>query len=254
MNGSAAILNITGLNKTYDPNKGPVLRDIELQVFEEDFLCILGPSGCGKTTLIRCVAGFEEYEGSICLDGKPVIQPGPDRTMVFQDFNQLFPWRTVLGNITYPLKVAGMRGKRQRQEKALTYLDKVRLSEYRDFYPHELSGGMKQRAAIARGMALGTRIMLMDEPFAALDAITRNRMQWELTSIKESEKMTILFITHNIQEAISMGSRIVVMSRDGRIREQLSDPLPKPVTPATPGYGELWAHLNNLLTDKEEQL
>lgn len=123
--------------------------------------------------------------------------------MVFQDFNQLFPWKTVLGNITYPLKVGGMKNKEERIKRAEKYLDKVNLLQYKDYYPHQLSGGMKQRVAIAKGLALGSKIILMDEPFASLDAMTRNKMQSELLHIKEKEKMTVIFITHNIQEAIS---------------------------------------------------
>ena len=241
------ILKIEHLNKKYDAGADHVIVDLDLTVNEEDFLCVLGPSGCGKSTLIRCIAGFEDYEGLIEVDGRPVKKPGPDRTMVFQDFNQLFPWKTVSKNIEYPLKVNGVKDKAERRRLAEEYLEKVNLLDYRDYYPHQLSGGMKQRVAIARGMALGSRVMLMDEPFAALDAITRNQMQAELLSIKENAKMTIIFITHNIQEAISMGNRIVVMSKDGDIIENSYNPLQKPVSPATPGYGEMWKHLNALL-------
>ena len=141
--------------------------------------------------------------------------------MVFQDFNQLFPWKTVLGNLTFPLKVGGMKNKKERVERAEKYLEKVHLLQYKNYYPHQLSGGMKQRVAIAKGMALGSKIIMMDEPFAALDAMTRNQMQSELTHIKEKEKMTVLFITHNIQEAIALGNRIMVMSKDGVIKEHM---------------------------------
>ena len=199
------------------------------------------------------IAGFEEYQGNITVDGEKVITPGPDRIMVFQDFNQLFPWKTVLNNITYPLKVNGMKDKQQRIEKAENYLDKVNLLEYKDYYPHQLSGGMKQRVAIARGMALGSKIILMDEPFAALDAMTRNQMQNELVRIKEKEKITVIFITHNIQEAISLGNRIMVMSKDGNIKEMMDNPIEKPVTPASEGYGKLWEHINNMLTEERDK-
>lgn len=247
MSGKNVLLKISDLSKEYDPAQGTVLRDIDLEIYEEDFLCILGPSGCGKSTLVRCIAGFEEYEGGIEIDGRKVTQPGPDRVMVFQNFDQLFPWKTVLGNITYPLKISGVKDSREREEKAEAYLKKVRLLDYKDYYPHQLSGGMKQRVAIARGMALGSRVMLMDEPFAALDAITRNQMQRELANIQKAEKLTILFITHNIQEAIIMGNRIAVMSREGQIREYMDNPIQQPVTPASPGYGELWTYLNEML-------
>lgn len=241
------ILKITGLTKQYDSSQKGILNNICLDIYEEDFLCILGPSGCGKSTLLRCIAGFEEYDGKIEIKGRSVKKPGTDRIMVFQDFNQLFPWRTVLGNLTYPLKVSGMKDKTERIRKAEVYLDKVNLLAYKNYYPHQLSGGMKQRVAIARGMALGSEILLMDEPFAALDAITRNQMQAELVRIKDVEKMTIIFITHNIQEAITMGNRILVMSKEGLITEQMDNPIQKPVTPASVGYGELWTHLNKVL-------
>ncbi len=247
------LLKIENLVKQYNVKQDIILNDINLEVYDEDFLCVLGPSGCGKSTMIRCIAGFEEYQGSITVDGEKVITPGPDRIMVFQDFNQLFPWKTVLNNITYPLKVNGMKDKQQRIEKAENYLDKVNLLEYKDYYPHQLSGGMKQRVAIARGMALGSKIILMDEPFAALDAMTRNQMQDELVKLKEKEKITVIFITHNIQEAISLGNRIMVMSKDGNIKEMMDNPIEKPVTPASEGYGKLWEHINNMLTEERDK-
>lgn len=243
------MLKIEKLRKKYDNSDRIILNDIDLSINEEDFLCVLGPSGCGKSTLIRCIAGFEDYEGSITVNGEKVVKPGPDRIMVFQDFNQLFPWKTVLGNITYALKVGGMKNKEERKEKAEKYLNKVNLLQYKNYYPHQLSGGMKQRVAIAKGLALGSKIIMMDEPFAALDAMTRKQLQAELIKIKEKEKMTVLFITHNIQEAISLGNRIMVMSKEGIIKEHLYNPVEKPVTPVSEEYGELWQHLNELLTD-----
>lgn len=248
-----ALLTIEGLVKKYDNSDRIIIDGLDLTVREEDFLCVLGPSGCGKSTLIRCIAGFEDYVGKIDVDGNKVVKPGPDRIMVFQDFNQLFPWKTVLNNITYPLKVGGMKDKKERIEVAKTYLDKVNLLQYANYYPHQLSGGMKQRVAIAKGLALGSKIILMDEPFAALDAMTRNQMQNELMSIKEKENMTVIFITHNIQEAISLGNRIMVMSKDGHIKEHLYNTLEKPVTPASEGYGELWEHLNEMLTEERNK-
>lgn len=250
MSSKKEILKIENLKKRYDNAQNVILKGIDLVVNEEDFLCVLGPSGCGKSTLIRCIAGFEDYEGIIEVNGKKVEGPGTDRIMVFQDFNQLFPWKTVLGNIIFPLKAGGMKNKKERKERAEEYLEKVHLLQYKDYYPHQLSGGMKQRVAIAKGMALGSKIIMMDEPFAALDAMTRNRMQSELTNIKEKEKMTVLFITHNIQEAMALGNRIMVMSKDGVIKEHMYNPLEKPVTPASVGYGELWEHLNSLLTEE----
>lgn len=247
------ILKIRNLVKQYDNSQNIILNNVELDVNEEDFLCILGPSGCGKSTLIRCIAGFESYEGMIEVSGEKVTKPGPDRIMVFQDFNQLFPWKTVLGNITYPLKVGGMKDKNERIKRAEKYLEKVNLLQYKDYYPHQLSGGMKQRVAIAKGLALGSKIILMDEPFASLDAMTRNKLQAELLHIKEKEKMTVIFITHNIQEAISLGNKIMVMSKNGTIKEKMINPIKKPVTPASEGYGELWEHLNKALTEENNK-
>ncbi len=252
-NNQKPILTINNLKKQYDNSQRVIINNMNLEVYDEDFLCVLGPSGCGKSTLIRCIAGFEDYEGVIEVGQKKVTKPGPDRIMVFQDFNQLFPWKTVLKNITYPLKVGGMKNKQERIEKAEKYLDKVNLLPYKDYYPHQLSGGMKQRVAIAKGLALGSRIILMDEPFAALDAMTRNQMQDELLHIKEKEKMTVIFITHNIQEALSLGNRIMVMSKHGEIREHLYNTIEKPVTPASEGYGELWEHLNHLLREEKNK-
>ena len=151
-------------------------------------------------------------------------------------------------NITYALKVNGMKDKAEREQKAKKYLEKVNLIQYANYYPHQLSGGMKQRVAIAKGMALGSKIILMDEPFAALDAMTRKQLQSELLKLKQKEKITVIFITHNIQEAISLGNRIMVMSKEGTIKEHLYNTIEKPVTPASEGYAKLWEHLNNQLT------
>lgn len=244
MEEKKVILNIEKLKKIYMDSNHEVLNGIDLKLYEEDFLCVLGPSGCGKSTMIRCIAGFEKYDGIIECNGKTVKEPGTDRIMVFQDFGQLFPWKTVLENVIYPLKVNGISNKAERLEIAEKYVDIVNLADYKSYYPHQLSGGMKQRVAIARGLALEPKLILMDEPFAALDAMTRNQMQDELIRIKEKTQMTVIFITHNIQEAVSLGNRIVVMSKDGTIKEEFYNKLKKPVTPATEGYGELWTHLN----------
>ena len=150
MSDKKEILKIENLKKQYSNSPNVILKGIDLTVHEEDFLCVLGPSGCGKSTLIRCIAGFEDYEGLIEVSGKKVKGPGTDRIMVFQDFNQLFPWKTVLGNLTFPLKVGGMKNKKERVERAEKYLEKVHLLQYKNYYPHQLSGGMKQRVAIAK--------------------------------------------------------------------------------------------------------
>ena len=243
------ILEIDKLSKKYDDNQDEtvVLEDMNLTLDEHEFLCILGPSGCGKTTLLRCIAGFEKYEGEIRIKGKKVSKPESDRIMVFQDFNQLFPWKTVEQNIIFPLKLSGIKNKAECNEICEDVLSKVKLSQYKKFYPHQLSGGMKQRVAIAKALALKPEIILMDEPFAALDAMTRNSLQHELQVISESENCTFIFITHNIQEAIVLGSRVMVMAKGGKIVIDEKNTLTKPVTPATQGYGTMWERMHDAL-------
>ncbi len=243
------VLRIEGLTKTYSGQGGTntVLKDLDLSVYENEFICILGPSGCGKSTLLRCVAGFESYEGSILCNGKTVSTPTTERIMVFQDYNQLFPWRTVEGNICYPLRLQGLRDKAELRARCSEVLKKVGLDGYQKYYPHELSGGMKQRVAIAKALALRPQIILMDEPFAALDAITRNRLQRELNRISAQEQITVIFITHNIQEAITLGTRLILMGRSGKLVLNEQNPLEKPVTPSSEGYGALWDHFSEAL-------
>ncbi|MBR5420248.1 MAG: ABC transporter ATP-binding protein [Lachnospiraceae bacterium] len=243
------LLKIEHLTKSYrDSSSGiEVLRDLELSVEANEFLCILGPSGCGKSTLLRCIAGFEEYEGSVKVNGREEREPGTDRFMVFQDFNQLFPWKTVLKNVTYPLSINRKGDKDEIRRLALEALEKVGLGNFANQYPHQLSGGMKQRVAIAKALALGSPIILMDEPFAALDAMTRSGLQKEVLRISESEKSTIIFITHNIQEAVILGTRILVLGQHGQILFDRKNEMERPVTPASPGYGELWEQLHQAL-------
>ncbi len=236
-------LIISDLKKKYDKSEKIVLDHFSLEMDEKQFLCVLGPSGCGKTTLLRCIAGFENYEGTITLNGTGITKPGRDRIVVFQDFNQLFPWKNVMGNISYVLKTKGEKNKKRRLIITEEILQKVGLYECRNLYPYQLSGGMKQRVAIARALVLQPEFILMDEPFASLDAMTRRKLQDELLSKYESENSSILFITHNIQEALILGTRIVVLSQDGKIIVDIRNDLPKPVTPETEGYGEHWSNL-----------
>ena len=250
MKKEEAILEVQNLSKVFDANtdnEKDVLKDVSLQVARNEFLCILGPSGCGKTTLLRCIAGFEGYEGSVLVNGQERRLPGTDRIMVFQDFNQLFPWKTVEKNIQYPLKRQGIRDKAMLKERSEDVLQKVKLSGYEKYYPYKLSGGMKQRVAIAKALALKPEIILMDEPFAALDAMTRNELQDELMRISLEEKCTIIFITHNIQEAIVLGTRILVLAQEGKIVVDEKNRIEKPVTPASEGYGETWERLHSAL-------
>lgn len=248
------ILRVEGLSKAYPLQGGSkvVLKGLDLSIREHEFVCILGPSGCGKSTLLRCIAGFESYEGSIFCDGRPVNKPSTERIMVFQDYNQLFPWKTVEKNIMYPLKLSGIKDKAELHRLADMYLKKVGLEGYQKYYPHELSGGMKQRVAIAKALALKPRIILMDEPFAALDAITRNNLQRELLEIAANEQVTVIFITHNIQEAITLGDRLLLMSKHGEIRIDEANPIAKPVSPSSPGYGPLWDRFHAALQDESD--
>lgn len=244
-----AILEVKNLKKIYNngDTKKEVLADVNLTLEENEFLCILGPSGCGKTTFLRCLAGFEKYEGSVSVRGKEVKGPGTDRIMVFQDFNQLFPWKTAAKNIELALKLQGGHTKQECRKLALEALAKVKLRDYANYYPYQLSGGMKQRVAIAKAIALKPDIILMDEPFAALDAMTRNTLQQEMLDISVNEKCTIIFITHNIQEAIVMGTRILCMHEGGVIAVDEKNPMTRPISPSSKGYGELWDKFHSAL-------
>ena len=204
------------------------LTDISLDVAEGEFVSILGPSGCGKSTLLYIVGGFvQPTEGTVAVTGKPVTGPGPDRGPVFQEF-ALFPWKTVLGNVMYgPLERGLARSKAEEKARALIAL--VHLTGYENFYPKELSGGMKQRVAIARTLAYGPSILLMDEPFGALDAHTRTGMQKELLEIWERDRKTVLFVTHSVEEAVFLSDRVVVLTRSpGRIKDTVEIDLPRP--------------------------
>jgi len=243
------ILEVRNLTKAFS-NSGTykgVLENMNLKVADHEFLSILGPSGCGKTTLLRCIAGFEPYEGDVLVNGKVTRGPGTDRIMVFQDFNQLFPWKTVEKNIQYALKLQGMRDKDALRDAVGKALSVVKLDGYGKYYPYQLSGGMKQRVAIAKALALKPSIILMDEPFAALDAMTRNTLQEELLNIYEQEKCTIIFITHNIQEGVVLGTRLMVLQDKGHILVDEKNRIPRPVSPSSPGYGAYWDMLHEAL-------
>jgi NitT/TauT family transport system ATP-binding protein len=205
----------------------PVLDGIDLDVFDGELVSIVGPSGCGKTTFLNAVDGLAKVtEGEIRVDGHIVDGPGPDRALVFQN-DALFPWRTVLSNVTYGLELQGKLGKREMQERARGYVDLVGLSGFAEHYPHELSGGMRQRVNIARALAMHPQLLLLDEPFAALDAQTREFMQVELLKILARAQATALFITHQINEAIFLSTRVAVFSaRPAHIKEILAIELP----------------------------
>jgi len=228
------ILEITGLNKTYIDTSGggqkplTVLENIDLAVEENQFVCLLGASGCGKTTLLRIVAGLVEPSGGvITLSGNPISGPGQDRSMVFQNYG-LLPWRTVLGNVEFGLEVRGV-SKKRRRDISRNYIQRVGLEGFESHFPHQISGGMQQRVALARAFSKEPKILLMDEPFAAVDMQTRERLQDELLIIWNTMKTTVLFVTHSVDEAIYLGDRVVVMgARPGRINADIMTNLPRP--------------------------
>jgi NitT/TauT family transport system ATP-binding protein len=197
---------------------------VSFSLFQSDRFVVLGPSGCGKSTLLKAVGGYiKPTEGSIRLNAAEVTGPGPDRVFVFQEFDQLLPWKTVRENIVFALTASGKLPRPQAEERAMHYIAKVNLMEFAASYPHTLSGGMKQRVAIARAMAMEPQILLMDEPFAALDALTRAKMQEELLQLWDETKFTVLFVTHSIPEAIRVGNRILLMSaHPGQVRAEVN--------------------------------
>jgi NitT/TauT family transport system ATP-binding protein len=220
MSAQAPIV-IDAVSHTYRPPRGRsvlALDDVSLEVRPREFVALLGPSGCGKSTLLYLIGGFLPVErGRILIDGSPVAAPGPDRGIVFQHF-ALFPWKTVRANVLYGLERAGLP-RAEREARAQSFIDLVGLSGFEDAYPSQLSGGMKQRAAIARTLAVDPKILLMDEPFGALDAQTRSLMQAELIAIWQRTPKTVIFVTHDVQEAVYLSDRVAVMSaRPGRIK------------------------------------
>jgi NitT/TauT family transport system ATP-binding protein len=196
---------------------------VSFDVAASDRFVLLGPSGCGKSTLLKAVGGYlTPSEGTIRIKGHTVKEPGADRMMIFQEFDQLLPWKTVLENVAFPLLVARKLARKEAEARASAYIEKVGLTRVIDSYPHTLSGGMKQRVAIARGMAMEPDILLMDEPFAALDALTRRTCQDELLQLWEDTKFTVLFVTHSIAEAIKIGNRILLLSpHPGRVKAEV---------------------------------
>ena len=221
---------VEGVSHVYRPPSGrPVLalQDISLEVRDREFLALLGPSGCGKSTLLYLIGGFYPVEaGSIMVSGKPVAAPGPDRGIVFQHF-ALFPWKSVKANVLYGLERMKL-SREEREQRAQSFINLVGLAGFEDSYPSQLSGGMKQRAAIARTLAFDPNILLMDEPFGALDAQTRSLMQEELLAIWQRSRKTVIFVTHDVQEAVCLADRIAVMSaRPGHIKAMLDNKFDK---------------------------
>lgn len=228
--GKAKIV-IKGIEKSFLNQEGyrqTALTGVNLEVREGEFLCLLGPSGCGKTTLLNLVAGFDEPTGGeILIDGESVVGPSPKHITIFQNYG-LFPWRNVLSNVEYGLEVQGVK-RIARQEIAREYIAMVGLENFINHHPHELSGGMQQRVAIARALAVDPEILFMDEPFGALDAMTRYKMQEEITRIWQEKNKTIIFVTHDIDEAVYLADRIVLMSpHPGRVKQVLEVNMGRP--------------------------
>ncbi len=223
---------------------------VSAEIAAGEFICIVGPSGCGKSTLLKGVAGYlKPVEGNMRLKGQDIKEPGPDRVMVFQEFDQLLPWKTVKQNITFALMNGGKcKSEKEANDIAMHYIKKVKLDRFEDTYPHMLSGGMKQRVAIARGMAMEPDILLMDEPFAALDALTRLQMQEELLQLWEDTHFTVLFVTHSIEEALIVGSRILVLSpHPGQVKAELNAHHLNHDNTADPEFGALKNKIHDML-------
>ncbi|OGA26028.1 MAG: hypothetical protein A3I02_17100 [Betaproteobacteria bacterium RIFCSPLOWO2_02_FULL_67_26] len=226
----------------YDTAAGPVLavKEASFSVAPAEFLCVLGPSGCGKTTILNMLAGFlTPTGGEILMDGNPVTAREHNRGVVFQDFAQLFPWRTARQNVEFGLEMRGV-SREARRETARQFLKLVKLEKFADAYPHQLSGGMQQRIAIARALAYNPGVLLMDEPFAALDAMTRDEMQKQLTEVWQETRKTIVYITHNVAEAVYLADQILVMApHPGTIRARIPLALPRPRDPLSANFVEM---------------
>ena len=248
-------IRVDGVNKVFETGGRTVtaLQDIHLEIPRGQFTCLLGPSGCGKSTLLNAVAGFSlPSSGSITVDGELVAAPGPDRGMVFQEY-ALFPWMTVEDNIAFGLHIKGM-GKAEIRARVDGLLGMLSLSDFRQRFPKDLSGGMRQRVAIARVLALDSPIMLMDEPFGALDALTRRNLQDELLRIWSELKKTILFVTHSIEEAVYLADRIVVMTyRPGTVKRDLLVDIPRMRDPAAPEFNALKRELGVMVMEEQQR-
>ena len=231
MTAPRAKLSIQNVSKRFQANRGEVhaLDHVSLDIQDGEFVCLVGPSGCGKSTLLNLIAGLDRPdEGRILADDEPVTEPGPDRLVMFQE-SALFPWLDVMDNVLFGLKLKQKMPKKELRDLAMSYLRLVGLERFAHASVHELSGGMKQRVALARSLAPNPRMLLMDEPFAALDAMTREQLYGDLQRIWQERRKTIVFVTHNVREAVCLGDRVVLFSpHPGRIREQFSIDLPRP--------------------------
>ena len=244
------LIETKALRKEFFSERGESVLAVEsadIKVYDKEFVCLLGPSGCGKSTWLRIVAGLEKAgSGQVLYNGAPITAPGKERGMVFQEYS-LLPWRTVAENVALGPEFAGASHK-ERRNTAMDYLSRVGLEKFADAKPHELSGGMRQRAAIARALANDPEVLLMDEPFGALDAHTRMLLQKELLKIWEENRKTIIFVTHSVDEALFLADRVIVMtSRPGRVLANIKVPFPRLRSRSYPGYGEMTEKIFALL-------
>jgi NitT/TauT family transport system ATP-binding protein len=249
-------IEVSGVSLIYDTPAGLVagVEGVSFGIEASEFLCIVGPSGCGKSTLLNMIAGFlVPTTGEIRIGGKPVGGQGLDRGVVFQDFAQLFPWRTALGNVTFGLEMKGI-GKAEREAIAREQLRLVKLEKFAQSYPHHLSGGMQQRVAIARALAYNPSVLLMDEPFAALDALTRDEMQRLLADVWRETCKTVVYVTHNVAEAVYLADRVVVMTpHPGTVKSELCIPLARPREPLSVDFLECQKMLLRILGHDKQQ-
>ncbi|ALS61885.1 ABC transporter ATP-binding protein [Pandoraea norimbergensis] len=252
----AVVLEVSGLDIEFRSHGRRVqaVSEVSFDVHDGDRFVLLGPSGCGKSTLLKTIAGFvNPTRGEIRLDGQRIDKPGIDRMVVFQEFDQLAPWKTVVQNVMFPLRAALRLSRQEARERALETLDKVGLSRYANAFPHTLSGGMKQRVAIARALAVRPRVLLMDEPFAALDALTRSRMQEELLRLWDDTRVTLIFVTHSIEEALIVGNRIVLLdAQPGRLRAELDAGAFSLDDVGTPAFQRAATRIHDLLFGEDE--
>ncbi|WP_455185960.1 ABC transporter ATP-binding protein [Azospirillum palustre] len=248
-------IQVRGVEKTFavGAQKIVALQNIDLDIRKGEFVCLLGPSGCGKSTLLNAVAGFQPpTTGTVTVDGRIITEPGPDRGMVFQEY-ALFPWMTVAQNVAFGLEIKGM-SKPEIAERVEWLLQKLHLQDFRNRFPKDLSGGMRQRVAIARVLALDSPILLMDEPFGALDALTRRTLQDELLRIWEEVGKTILFVTHSIEESIYLADRIIVMTyRPGTIKRDVLVDMPRPRDGSAPEFNRLKRELSQMVMEEQQR-
>lgn len=240
-NQQPAKIRLENAQKTYRSSKGEenlALQQSNLDLYEGEFICFIGPSGCGKSTIINMMAGFEQpTAGKVLIDGKAVKEPNPDHIMMFQDYG-LFPWKSALENVLFSLKCRNVPNK-EAKERAMASLKNVGLAEHAQRHPHELSGGMRQRVALARALAVEPSVLFMDEPFAALDAFTRMHLQDELVKLRNKRKLTVILVTHDLDEAVYLGDRVVLMAPNpGRIEKVISIDMPFPRNRAGKDFDE----------------